>query len=315
MIDPVLVEEIRASARTLVRELGFMGGSFAGTELSPSAVHALIEIEKGKLTAGDLGSRLRLEKSSVSRMLRRLIDAGEVKEQSGRADGRVKLLMLTARGRKRVAGIHAFARRQVRDAMDRLDPAQGRTVQEGLRLYASALGMGAETNPAAAPLTLHRGYTPGLVARITHLHALYYAREYGFGQRFESRVAGGLAEFCSRLDHPANAIWTLRRGANIVGAVAIDGQDLGANVAHLRWFIVDDGMRGHGAGRTLLEAALAFADERGFPQTRLWTFSGLRAARSLYEKSGFALVEEYRGDQWGKEVLEQQFARSRPASP
>jgi hypothetical protein len=33
-----LVDAIRAASRRLVRELGFMGGDFAGTDLPPSAV-------------------------------------------------------------------------------------------------------------------------------------------------------------------------------------------------------------------------------------------------------------------------------------
>ncbi|MBQ3301478.1 MAG: GNAT family N-acetyltransferase, partial [Eggerthellaceae bacterium] len=90
-----------------------------------------------------------------------------------------------------------------------------------------------------------------------------------------------------------------------------DGEDLGANIAHLRWFIVDDSARGSGAGRKLLSAALAFADEQGFAETHLWTFDGLSVARHLYEAHGFVCVEEHPGNQWGREVLEQRFVRPR----
>ena len=102
------------------------------------------------------------------------------------------------------------------------------------------------------------------------------------------------------------------RGQEIIGSVAIDGEDLGADIAHLRWFIVDDGVRGSGVGRRLLETALAFVDEKGFAETHLWTFNGLLAARHLYETPGFKCVEEHPGSQWGSEVLEQRFVRSRP---
>ena len=37
--------------------------------------------------------------------------------------------------------------------------------------------------------------------------------------------------------------------------------------------------------------------------------AGLDAARKLYEQHGFVLMEEYPGDQWGKQVLEQKFVR------
>ncbi|MBS1184237.1 MAG: MarR family transcriptional regulator [Proteobacteria bacterium] len=305
--DPFLVDDIRAASRTLVRAWGFMGGDFAGTDLSPSAVHALIEIEAGGVTARDLGTRLRLEKSSVSRMLRKLVAAGDVREAAGATDGRVKVLSLTAAGQRRVAAIHAFASRQVTDALSRLDDGEDRAVLDGLRLYTGALGARAE-----APVEIVGGYRPGLIARITGMHALYYARESGFGQRFESVVAAGLAEFCNRLDRPRNAIWTARQQGDIVGSVAIDGEDLGGTIAHLRWFIVGDGVRGGGVGKTLLDTALTFADAQGFTETQLWTFAGLNAARHLYETRGFVLAEEYAGAQWGKDVLEQRFVRSHP---
>lgn len=137
--DPSLVEKIRAASRTMVRELGFMGGDFAGTDLPPSAVHALIEIEKeGGINARDLGARLRLEKSRVSRMLRKLVDSGDLKEGAGEGDGRIKILSLTAFGKKRVAAIHAFACAQVSDALGRLKPGQGRGLGRAASLYWNA---------------------------------------------------------------------------------------------------------------------------------------------------------------------------------
>ena len=308
--DRSLVEDIRAVSRTMVREFGFMGGDFAGTELSPSAVHALIEIEAGGLTAREIGVRLRLEKSSVSRMLRKLVHSGDVRETAGAHDRRVKILSLTAAGRKRVAAIHTFARAQVSLAIDRLQPGQGRTVLEGLRLYSSALGAPSNSRAIPAPVEIVSGYQPGLIARITEMHALYYARESGFGRHFEAVVASGLAEFSHRLGRPRNGIWTARHGGTIVGSIAIDGEDLGGSVAHLRWFIVDDSVRGGGAGKRLLDAALAFVDRKGFAETHLWTFSGLHAARHLYETRGFVLMEERTGAQWGTKVLEQRFVRA-----
>ena len=303
--DPAVVEDIRTLSRRMVRAWGFMGGAFAGTDLSPSSVHALIEIEAGGLTARELGTRLRLEKSSVSRLLGKLVALGAVKETPDEADGRAKLLSLTAEGRSRVAAIHAFARRQVVEALGRLGAGEERVVLDGLRLYSAAL----EGGPDVQPVAIVPGYRPGLIARVTDMHMRYYAREHGLGQRFETLVAGGRAEFCGRLDNPLNAVWTAQTGGEIVGSLAIDGEDMGAGIAHLRWFIVADGLRGGGAGKRLLDAALAFADGHGFSETHLSTFAGLDAARHLYEARGFELVEERVGRQWGRELVEQRFVR------
>lgn len=311
-----LIDHIRATSRHLVRELGFMGGDFAGTDLPPSAVHALIEIEKGGMTARDLAAILRLEKSSVSRMLRKLVEAGDVREAAGEEDTRTKCLSLTPQGTQRVVSIHAFARAQVSSALGRLHRGQHETVLEGMRLYAEALlppdQKREDHKSQSSPVEIVTGYRPGIIARITEMHALYYARTSDFGQAFESRVAAGLAEFCGRLENPQNRIWAAMRDGQVRGSVAIDGEDLGEGIAHLRWFITDDTLRGTGAGKKLLDAAMDFVDASGFTETHLWTFAGLNAARHLYETRGFALVEEYTGSQWGREVLEQRFVRKTP---
>jgi GNAT superfamily N-acetyltransferase len=163
------------------------------------------------------------------------------------------------------------------------------------------------------PVEIDRGYRAGMIGQIVNMHMRYYEREYRFGSKFEAIVARGLADFVERLDRPDNAIWIAHSNGAIVGSVAIDGEGLGGNSAHLRWFIVDDAARGSGAGRQLLQAALAFVDASRFVETHLWTFAGLGAARHLYESVGFRCVEQTPGTQWGPEVLEQRFVRLKPS--
>ena len=304
-MSEALIEPIREASRRLVRELGFMKPVLAGTGMPPSAVHALIEIGAGRAATGaELANLLHLDKSSVSRMLRKLVAAGQVAEGPSAADGRAKLLSLTLAGRKTLAAIDAFARAQVRTALGALPPEAGPVIREGLSRYAEALGAPSGTGVVIAP-----GYRPGVVGRCAELHAAYYSRTVGFGSAFESKVAGGMAEFVQRLDSPRNRLWCACDGNAIVGTVVVDGEDLGGEIAHLRWFIVADGYRGAGLGRRLLAEAVAFCDARGFAETRLWTLAGLDAARTLYEAAGFALAEEWLGDQWGKAIAEQRFVR------
>jgi DNA-binding MarR family transcriptional regulator len=134
------ISQIRAAARRLVRELGFMRPTLAGTDLPPSAVHALIEIGmRPSMTAVELCEILVLEKSSVSRMLRKLIESGELVENRSGADERAKLLSLTAQGRATLKRIDAFAHRQVAAALERLEPKTRRVLAETLAAYAHAL--------------------------------------------------------------------------------------------------------------------------------------------------------------------------------
>lgn len=311
------IAEIRTSARQLVRELGFMKSTLAGTGLSASGVHALIEIANGReLTARELAGILLLEKSTISRLLKRLVGKGLVAETPARHDARRKHLALTPQGYAAFREITAMAERQVIDALAPLPARTHDAIASGLRHYADALGQSRRTAAEAQPQLVQfgEGYTPGIVGRIAEMHAQYYARRSGFGTKFESRVAGDLAEFVLRLPSPQNLLLSARAHGRIVGSIAIDGQDLSSGAAHLRWYIVDDTMRGAGVGAALLERALAFCDAHSFDEVHLWTFSGLDAARWLYEKNGFALTEEHPGDQWGREVLEQRFVRRHPGN-
>ncbi len=152
-----------------------------------------------------------------------------------------------------------------------------------------------------------RGYVPGAIGRIAEMHGSYYARAWGFGLFFEAKVATELSAFLLRTESEEDGLWVAVRGGRVEGSIGIDGRQAREAGAHLRWFIVDDGLRGRGAGSRLLEAALGFCRSRGFPRVLLWTFAGLDTARHLYEKAGFALAEQRRGAQWGTTVTEQRF--------
>ena len=157
------------------------------------------------------------------------------------------------------------------------------------------------------------GAAPTALERIVAMHAGYYSREHGMGEVFERKVAEGLTEFLPRLQNPKNRLWLTispSLGGRIVGSIAIDGEDLGAGQAHLRWFILEDDCRGQGVGSALLRRAIEFVDQQGFTRTVLWTFEGLDTARHLYERNGFRLVEEYAGTQWGVNLTEQRFERA-----
>ncbi len=154
---------------------------------------------------------------------------------------------------------------------------------------------------------IHKGYLPGCIGRVTELHALYYSKLVGFGMPFESKVARELVEFCGRYDEQRDGLWLVTEAGGVQGSVAIDGLNVKENGAHLRWFITASAVRGTGMGNSLLTSAVEFCRVRGYRRVYLWTFDGLSAARHLYEKFGFQLVQQRRGSQWGVEVDEQRY--------
>lgn len=146
-----LIDDIRAASRQMVRELGFMEATVAATDYAPSAVHTILEIGiRGPMTSVQLAEFLHLEKSSVSRMVRKLVACGELRETSDADDARIKPLSLTPKGHRTLSALHDFGRQQVSTALARLPEAERRIVREGLMIYARALGAArvAETEAA-----------------------------------------------------------------------------------------------------------------------------------------------------------------------
>jgi GNAT superfamily N-acetyltransferase len=151
------------------------------------------------------------------------------------------------------------------------------------------------------------GYIPGSIGRVAELHGTYYHQHWGFGLFFEAKVATGLSTFLERYDENQDGFWTVSLAGRVEGAIAVDGLEARGKGAHLRYFILSDVLRGKGIGSQLINTAIKFCRSRGYKQVYLWTFEGLDAARHLYEKMGFVLVEEFQGMQWGKVVNEQRF--------
>lgn len=115
MFSDTLSPDVRALEERLIsfiRAFGLHqpGQTPCGQPLSVSEAHALTELQKdGGLTASDLAKRLRLEKSTVSRLIAQLEKRGWVERHPHPKDGRASALHLSKQG-ERVAGQVVTAR-------------------------------------------------------------------------------------------------------------------------------------------------------------------------------------------------------------
>ncbi len=162
--------------------------------------------------------------------------------------------------------------------------------------------------PSMPAITLHQ-YRPGVIDDVVHHHATYYRDHWKFDERFEAQVSSELTEFINEFNPDTDCFWWAANGADFAGAIAIDGSRVGEGQARVRWFIVPEQFQGVGVGASLFDIAMQFCTEKTLESVYLWTFEGLDAARKLYERHGFTLVKEKKGDGWGPEIVEQMFER------
>ena len=98
---------LRTRIQRFVRSFGLLNGDQTpcGVALSPSHAHALTALldreRRGEVsTQQDLARILEIDKSNITRLCAKMIDAGHLTQQPSLVDGRAWLVSLTARGQR-----------------------------------------------------------------------------------------------------------------------------------------------------------------------------------------------------------------------
>ena len=92
-----------------------------------------------------------------------------------------------------------------------------------------------------------------------------------------------------------------------MGSIVLYVHGEAADCGHLRWFVIHAKARGQGGGGDLMDRVMAHARRFQLSSIYLTTFSGLAAARHLYEKVGFVLTQTQETDPWSGTVGLQRF--------
>lgn len=133
---------------------------------------------------------------------------------------------------------------------------------------------------------------------VVRLHRLVYESEFGLEPTFANEVAVQLAEASrSGWPGPREGLWLARLDSRVVGSVTLFEED--RELGRLGHLVLLPEARGTGGGRRLAETVLDAARAAGYERLHLLTFSGLRAAGSLYRSLGFVRTSVETSLRWG----------------
>ncbi|MGE9310040.1 GNAT family N-acetyltransferase [Niabella sp. CJ426] len=151
---------------------------------------------------------------------------------------------------------------------------------------------------------IRKNLMPGDVGFIAYLHGDLYAKECGYGFRFEAYVLEGMKDFIMEYDEARDSIWICEHNNRIIGSLIAQHRE---SKLQLRYFIFQPAYRGIGLGKLLMQEFIGFMRKQGIHEAYLWTTADQQAAITLYQKYGFQLTEETASKGFDKPVMEQRY--------
>jgi DNA-binding MarR family transcriptional regulator/GNAT superfamily N-acetyltransferase len=294
------VEAVRGFNRRYTQQIGVLTRGYLQSPFSLAEVRVLYELAHRKMpAASELAHDLGLDAGYLSRILRGFRQRGLIARKTSDGDARRTLLSLTPRGHKVFAPLDRRARDQIGAMLRGLDPADQQRLVGAMNTIETLLG--ARPGPGA-PYVL-RPHRVGDMGWVVHRHGVLYAREYGWDEQFEALVAGIVAKFIQKYDAKRERCWIAEIAGEPVGSVFCVMRS--KTVAQLRLLLVEPNARGLGLGTALANECVRFSRTVGYRKIMLWTNSVLDAARRIYERAGFRLVQEESHHSFGHDLVGQ----------
>jgi DNA-binding MarR family transcriptional regulator/GNAT superfamily N-acetyltransferase len=298
------VDEVRAFNRFYTRVLGLLEEGLLETPYSLTEARVLFELARQDRTAlSDLRGAMGVDAGYLSRILGRFDADGLLRRQRSAVDARQQVIELTRRGRSVARTLDARSARQVQELLDRLTADDQRRLMDGITSIRGALK--APDRPRSVVL---RAPVPGDLGWVVSRHGAVYAEEYGWDESFEAIVARVVADYADQHDSRRAAGWIAELAGARAGCVFCLPKD--ERTAQLRLLLVEPSARGAGLGTRLVEECLRFARRAGYEAVSLWTNDVLADARRIYERAGFAVVDQNAHHSFGQDLVDQTWVRS-----
>ena len=279
-MDQDALDQIRRFNRAVTRRIGALSEDYLGSGRPLGEARLLFEIGPDGSTARDLRARLGLDSGYLSRMLRALEARKLTTARPDPADGRVRRVTLTAKGRKEWATLDRRSIGLAASLLEPLGPPQRERLLAAMAEVERLLRASAVTIDIADPSGEQAQHC--LQAYFRELQARF---DEGFDP--ENTVSAHPEE----LVPPAGCFLIARIEDQAIGCGALKIQDGGVGEIKRMW--VDASARGLGVAQRLLASLEARAIAAGVDVLRLDTNRHLTEARRLYERNGYVEIAPY----------------------
>ena len=300
VVSPEQIEAFRAFNRFHTGLVGALNEHLLETPYTLTEARVLFELGRAaSLEVVELRRRTGLDAGYLSRILAAFERDGLATRRRSAEDGRRVVVELTGGGRRAYRTLDGRSAAENEATLGRLAGGD----RERLLIAAGeiqAILTGRETTVEV------RKARSGDFGWMVERHGVLYAEEYGWDETFEGLVAEIVGAFARAHDPARERAFVAELDGRRAGCVLCVRDD--DDSARLRILLVEPWARGHGLGTRLVDECIAFARAAGYTRMVLWTNDVLVAARRIYERAGFTLVEEGRHRAFGQDLVEQTWA-------
>lgn len=274
------VAEVREFSRLFTQRIGALDDHFLGRDRPLGQARFLYEIGPAGAAVGDLRARLGLDSGYASRLVQSLAADGLVAARPDPADGRRRLVELTARGRREWQMLDQLSDEQV-DAI--LQPLGERRAAE----LGDLLGR-ARRLLVAATATFDPTDARSASARLAM--SSYFAE---LDDRFDGGFEPGdaLEADAPHFDPPDGSFVLVRSDDDVIGCGGLLTLEPGIGEIKRMW--IDPRYRGLGLARRLLHDLEERGGRLGHRIVRLDTNAVLLEAIAMYRSSGYRPIARY----------------------
>ena len=293
------VATVREFNRFYTRVIGVLDGGLLDTPYTLTEARVIFELaQREQVEVTTLRRRLGLDPGYLSRILSRYESDGLIIRSRSTTDARRQVVRLTAAGRSAYQTLDERSARQIQAMLEGLADEEQRRLLGGMATISDVLGDSRREHR----VTL-RPVRVGDLGWVIGRHGAVYAEEFGWDESFEALVARIVADYAQQHDPQRENAWIAEIDGEPVGCVFCVRKD--DETAQLRILLVEPSARGFGVGTALVDACIEFARQAGYRTVVLWTNSVLEAARRIYERAGFKLLDEQPHHSYGHDLVSQ----------
>jgi DNA-binding MarR family transcriptional regulator/GNAT superfamily N-acetyltransferase len=298
-----LIGDIRAFNRFYTDIIGLLDQHLLDSPYSLAEARIIYEIHhNGGIQASQIMELMHIDKSYLSRLLKKLEKDGVIRRKKSEKDARAVILSLTAKGELEFEQLNKASDEQIVSMIQPFSAVQKQGLVSDMQSIRNLI-------KPAKPVVLddidiRTQILPGDLGYVAWLHGKVYSEECGYLLNFEGYVLESLGEWVHKYNPDKDRVWVCEHNGKMIGFLA--AVDRGDSL-QLRYFIFLPQYRGIGLGKKLMDEFMAWMKVRGIKKSYLWTTNEQHTATALYKRYGYRLTEEKPSLAFDKQLTEQRY--------